>query len=69
MSQALKHRKGRRLERDPQGTPVRAVIGERVGLPYTVHLDRPHGTLRDRLNCLTRKTHGFASFPLPSPTA
>ena len=25
-----------------------------------MHLERLNGTLRDRLNCLTRKTHGFA---------
>jgi IS1 family transposase len=56
LTQAVKHRKGRCLER----IEVRAVIGEPVELPYTVHLDRLHGTLRDRLNCLTRKTHGFA---------
>jgi IS1 family transposase len=56
LTQAVKHRKGRRLER----IEVRTVIGERVYLPYSVHLDRLHGTLRDRLNCLTRKTHGFA---------
>jgi hypothetical protein len=60
LTQAVKHRRGRRLERDPKGTPVRVVIGASVDLPYTVHLDRLHGTLRDRLNCLTRKTHAFA---------
>jgi IS1 family transposase len=56
LTQAVKHRKGRRLDR----IEVRAVLGESVELPYTVHLDRLHGTLRDRLNCLTRKTHAFA---------
>lgn len=56
LTQAVKHRKGRRLER----VEVRAVIGEAVEQPYAVHLERLNGTLRDRLNCLTRKTHGFA---------
>jgi hypothetical protein len=56
LTQAVKHRKGGRVER----IEVRAVIGEAVELPYTVHLDRLHGALRDRLNCLTRKTHAFA---------
>jgi IS1 family transposase len=56
LTQAIKHRKGRRLER----VEVRATIGEPADLPYAVHLERLNGTLRDRLSCLTRKTHGFA---------
>ena len=28
--------------------------------PYPVHQERLNGVLRDRLNALTRKTHGFA---------
>jgi hypothetical protein len=56
LTQAVKHRKGRRLER----VEVRAIIGAPVAQPYAVHLERLNGTLRDRLNCLTRKTHGFA---------
>lgn len=56
LTQAVKHRKGRRLER----VEVRATIGELIDQPYAVHLERLNGTLRDRLNCLTRKTHGFA---------
>ena len=56
LTQAVKHRKGRRLER----VEVRATIGERVEQPYAVHLERLNGILRDRLNCLTRKTHAFA---------
>lgn len=39
---------------------MRAVIGEQVAFPYTVHLERLNGSLRDRLSCLTRKTHAFA---------
>jgi hypothetical protein len=56
LTQAVKHRKGRRLVR----VEVRATIGEAVAQPYAVHLERLNGILRDRLNCLTRKTHGFA---------
>ncbi|MGH7863109.1 MAG: hypothetical protein ACREOS_12845 [Candidatus Dormibacteraceae bacterium] len=56
LTQAIKHRKGRRRER----VEVRATIGEVVEQPFAVHLERLNGILRDRLNCLTRKTHGFA---------
>ena len=56
LTQAVKHRKGRRLER----VEVRAAIGEPVEQPYAVHLERLNGVLRDRLGCLTRKTHAFA---------
>lgn len=56
LTQAVKHRKGRRLTR----VEVRATIGEPAELPYAVHLERLNGTLRDRLGCLTRKTHAFA---------
>jgi hypothetical protein len=56
LTQAVKHRKGRRLVR----VEIRAAIGEPVEQPYAVHLERLNGTLRDRLNCLTRKTHAFA---------
>jgi hypothetical protein len=56
LTQAIKHRKGRRLVE----VEVRATIGEQVTQPYAVHLERLNGTLRDRLSCLTRKTHAFA---------
>jgi IS1 family transposase len=56
LTQAIKHRKGRRLAR----VEVRATIGEAAELPYAVCLERLNGTLRDRLGCLTRKTHAFA---------
>jgi hypothetical protein len=36
----------------PQGQPIEC--------PYAVHEERLNGVLRDRLNCLTRKTHAFA---------
>ena len=56
LTQAVKHRKGRRLAR----VEVRATIGEAAELPYAVHLERLNGALRDRLGCLTRETHAFA---------
>jgi IS1 family transposase len=56
LTQAVKHRQGRRL----LSVEVRATIGEPVDLPYAVYLERLNGTLRDRLACLTRKTHAFA---------
>lgn len=56
LTQAVKHRKGRRLIR----VEVRATIGEPVEQPYPVHIERLNGVMRDRLGCLTRKTHAFA---------
>jgi IS1 family transposase len=56
LTQAVKHRKGRRLER----VEVRAVLGEPAERPYTVLVERQNGVLRDRLAGLTRKTHAFA---------
>ena len=56
LTQAVKHRRGRRLVR----VEVRTTIGPVADLPYAVHLERHNGVLRDRLNCLTRKTHAFA---------
>jgi hypothetical protein len=56
LAQAVKHRKRRRLIR----VEVHAIIGDPVAQPYPVHLERFNGVLRDRLGCLTRKTHAFA---------
>jgi len=39
---------------------VRATIGAAVAQPHPVHVERCNGVLRDRLACLTRKTHAFA---------
>jgi hypothetical protein len=39
---------------------VRATIGAPVAQTYLVHIERFNGVLRDRLGCLTRKTHAFA---------
>jgi hypothetical protein len=56
LTQAVKHRRGRRLAR----VEVRATLGTEAAQPYTVHIERLNGVLRDRLACLTRKTHAFA---------
>ncbi len=39
---------------------VRCRFGESPECPYTVCVERLNGVLRDRLACLTRKTHAFA---------
>lgn len=54
--QAVKRRQGGRLVR----VEVRPRFGEVPECPYTVCVERRNGVLRDRLNCLTRKTHAFA---------
>jgi len=54
--QAVKRRRRGRVVR----VDVRVVMGEMVGCPYPVHRERFNGVLRDRLACLTRKTHAFA---------
>jgi hypothetical protein len=56
LTQVVKQRRGRRLVR----VEVRATIGPPAPQPYTVHIERLNGVLRDRLACLTRKTHAFA---------
>ena len=42
------------------GMSVRAVLGEASTCAVCVCEERLNGVLRDRLNCLTRKTHAFA---------
>jgi hypothetical protein len=42
------------------GVTARASLGAPVAHPHPVHVERQNGVLRDRLNCLTRKTHAFA---------
>lgn len=54
--QAVKLRRGGRLVR----IEVHPRIGEAPECPYTVCVERLNGVLRDRLACLTRKTHAFA---------
>ncbi len=59
LTQVVKHRQGRRLRH----VEVRTTIGPPVPQPHTVHIERFNGVLRDRLACLTRKTHAFAKNP------
>lgn len=54
--QAVKHRRGGHVAR----VEVRTVLGETPAIPYAICEERLNGVLRDRLNCLTRKTHAFA---------
>lgn len=56
LTQVVKHRRGRRLDH----VEVRPTLGVPVDQPHTVHIERLNGVLRDRLGCLTRKTHAFA---------
>jgi hypothetical protein len=42
------------------GIDTRVAIGAAVEQPGTSHEERLNGVLRDRLACLTRKTHAFA---------
>ncbi len=56
LTQAVKHRRRRRLVR----VEVRATIGAAGAQPVAVHVERLNGVLRDRLACLTRTTHAFA---------
>jgi IS1 family transposase len=58
LTQTIKHRDehGRLLS-----VENRATIGAtEVEQPVPVHIERLNGVLRDRLACLTRKTHAFA---------
>lgn len=57
LTQTVKHhdQRGRLI-----GIETRATIGPAVEQPGTSHTERLNGTLRDRLNSLTRKTHAFA---------
>ena len=57
LTQTVKHRDehGRRLS-----VEIRAALGADVEPVGTVHVERLNGSLRDRLNALTRKTHAFA---------
>jgi len=59
LTQVVKHRKGRRVVK----VEVRHRFGPTPQCPHTVHQERLNGVLRDRLACLTRKTHAFAKQP------
>ena len=56
LTQVVKHREGRRVVK----VEVRHRFGPAPECPHTVHQERLNGALRDRLACLTRKTHAFA---------
>jgi hypothetical protein len=56
LTQAVKHRRHGRVV----GIAIRPVIGAAPACPYVVYEERFNGVLRDRLGCLTRKTHAFA---------
>lgn len=56
LTQAVKQRCHGRVV----GIEVRQVLGPPIACPYAVHEERLNGVLRDRLSCLTRKTHAFA---------
>ncbi len=56
LTHVVKQRRGRRLAH----VAVHATLGPPVEQPYTVHVERVNGVLRDRLGCLTRRTHAFA---------
>lgn len=56
LTQVIKTRENGRLV----DLRIRHCFGPRPQLEHTVHVERRNGVLRDRLNCLTRKTHGFA---------
>jgi hypothetical protein len=56
LTQVVKNRVGGRVT----GITVRHCFGEQTVDPYTVRVERLNGCLRDRLGCMTRKTHGFA---------
>ena len=62
LTQTVKHRDehGRLLS-----VEIRAALGVSMEPAGTVHVERLNGTLRDRLNALTRKTHAFAKRDAP----
>ncbi len=56
LTHVVNHRQGRRRRH----VEVREPIGPAAAQPHTVHVERLNGVVRDRLACLTRKTHAFA---------
>lgn len=56
LTQTIKTRENHRIV----DVKVRHCFGPEPSDPHTVRVERQNGVLRDRLNCLTRKTHGFA---------
>ena len=62
LTQTIKHRDehGRLLSVEIRPTIGAAAAEEVEQQPVPVHIERLNGALRDRLACLTRKTHAFA---------
>ena len=62
LTQTIKHRDehGRLLSIEIRATIGAAAAAEVKQHPVPVHIERLNGVLRDRLACLTRKTHAFA---------
>jgi hypothetical protein len=56
LTQMVKHREGFRVEK----VEVRHRFGVATLDPRTVRVERLNGVIRDRLNCVTRRTHAFA---------
>ena len=56
LTQIIKTRRGYRIVK----IRVRHRFGAETLDPRTVRIERLNGALRDRLSCLTRKTHGFS---------
>ena len=55
LTQMVKHRSGYRIVK----VEIRHCFGPEPSDPYTVRIERANGVVRDRLNCMTRRTHGF----------
>ncbi len=56
LTQVVQRRRKGRVVR----VTIRHIMGVGVEFPTIVPIERLNGVLRDRLNCLTRKTHAFA---------
>ena len=56
LTQLIKTRKNGRIVH----VRIRHCFGPEASSAHTVHVERRNGVLRDRLNCLSRRTHGFA---------
>jgi hypothetical protein len=56
LTQIVKHRDGGRVKK----VTIQHCFGDEASDAHTVRVERLNGCLRDRVNCVTRKTHGFA---------
>ena len=57
LTQTITHRDARGHLRSVE---IKAVLGDLIAAPGTIHMERFNGCLRDRIAALTRKTHAFA---------